>query len=420
MTDNSEILLTLGFNHKLSKSLNIFWLGVILYSASFTLATTTAVNYIFCQLIQILGIVLFVPTAIKSIQWKFDNTYLKILFFSYFTWLMIVVFRGFSFEYEDIKSNLFDVDLGVFRFLVPLLLLFPKNLLYYKKLFDVIVILSILFVIYDILFRDNLLDLNYTNNDTKFTFEHFTKILCVPSGFILLSYFYHSPKKNLLAVFVLVLSVLFAIIRARRALIIMTVSPLIISFILYLCKSKSRFFMLFLFLSIGSTLSVYGVRVYNENKNGVFSLLTDRMSEDTRSNVEECLFEDMKTQDWIIGKGINGKYFCPGIDLNDTTGYRNMIETDYLNIILKGGIVSLVLLLLILIPAIIKGLFYSNNFLSKAAAIWILLWVLALYPATVYSFSLNHMLVWVSTGICYSQAIRRMPEDSVKMLLSTY
>ena len=79
----------------------------------------------------------------------------------------------------------------------------------------------------------------------------------------------------------------------------------------------------------------------------------------------------MKTPDWIAGRGITGQYFCPDIEEEQFNDYRSVIETGYLNIILKGGFVSLILLLLITIPAIIKGIFYSNNILSKAAGIWI-------------------------------------------------
>ena len=95
-----------------------------------------------------------------------------------------------------------------------------------------------------------------------------------------------------------------------------------------------------------------------------------------------------------------------------------MIETDYLNIILKGGIISLVLLFMIAIPAIIKGLFYSKNILSKAAAFWIILWFMELYPANVNSFSLNHILVWISIGICYSKEIRSHSDSYVSEALS--
>lgn len=414
MADNPEILLDSGFDKMTSKALNFFWIGFIIYSASFALSTTTTVNFIVCQVLQILGFILFVPTAIKLIQWKFDNNYLKILYILYCGWLLIVIFRGISFEYNNLKFMLFDAEFGLFRYFVPLILLFPKNLLYYKKLFKVIVILGILFIIYDILFLDNLLDLNYTNNSTKFTFEYFTKILSVPSGFIMLTFIYHPNRRKFLAFLVIAVSVGFAILRARRALLFMTISPLVISYMLYLFAGKRKYLIILFSLFIGSFLFFYAVKVYNENKYGVFSLMTERMYEDTRTGVEEYFYQDMNTQDWIIGKGINGQYFCPGIDLNNLTGYRGMIETDYLNIILKGGIISLGLLLLIVIPAIFKGIFYSKNMLSKAAGIWILLWLMELYPANVNSFSLNHLLVWISIGICYSKKIRELSDDSLR------
>ena len=158
----------------------------------------------------------------------------------------------------------------------------------------------------------------------------------------------------------------------------------------------------------------------NANRYGIFRLLTERGNEDTRTGVEVSFYKDMKIEDWIIGKGIQGSYYAPEIEEDEKariTGYRTLIETDYLNIILKGGIISLGLLLLIAIPAIFKGLFYSRNILSKASAIWILLWIILLYPATVTTFTLNYLLVWISIGICYSKSMRSLPDPKIKEYL---
>jgi hypothetical protein len=97
--------------------------------------------------------------------------------------------------------------------------------------------------------------------------------------------------------------------------------------------------------------------------------------------------------------------------------YRSVIETGYLQIILNGGIVSLVLLLLIMIPAIVKGFIYSKNLLSKAAAAWIVLFFLYEYPGVPSIFSFNYILVWISLGICYSKDISQIPEDKMISLL---
>ena len=418
MTDDIENILEVSKKEYTGKLLNIFWTGFVIYTAFFVLSTTTTVNYIICQFFQLTGLVLFVPSAIKLIDWKFSNQYLKVLFIIYCSWQLTIILRGFSFDYTNIKVMLFDAESGLLRFLVPLILLFPKNLLYYKKIVLVIVILGALFLLYDIVFIHNLLNLDYENTDTKFTYEHFVKILSVPSGIILLTLIYQKKRIRYLAFVVIITSILFAIIRARRALLIMTISPLLISYILYLYSQKKNFIIALVPFIVGMLLFTFSGNENDKNTPAIFRLLSDRGTEDTRTGVEIFFYKDMSTLNWIIGKGINGKYYCPDIDLGKNTDYRSMIETDYLYIILKGGVISLALLLLIAIPSLIKGFFYSENILSKAAAIWILLWLIELYPANVSSFSLHYLLFWISIGICNSNIIRKIPEKTLIKIFS--
>lgn len=414
MTENIYQTVKLPVNRNTSRELNFFWIGFIIYSAAYTLTTTTTVSYIYCQLLESIGLVLIIPSAVKLIRWRFSSSYLRTLFFLYCCWQVTIIARGINLDYENIKLMLFDAESGLFRFLVPLILLFPKNLIYYNKIVIGIICLSLVFIFFDILFINNLLDLNYENNNTKFTFEHFVKILSISSGVIFLTFPYQSKRTKYLAFLVLVVSLIFALIRARRALMFMTLSPIILSYILYLYDRKKMFLILLIPYLISAFYLVVGFKSIDINNFKLFELFSERLTEDTRSGVEEYFYKDMSTTDWIIGKGINGKYFCPNIDLGALTNYRVMIETDYLNIILKGGIISLGLLLLIAIPAVIKGLFYSKNILSKASAIWILLWLIELYPANVTTFSLHYLLFWISIGICYSKHIRNLTEKTLK------
>lgn len=418
MTDDIETILEASKKEYTGKLLSIFWAGFIIYTAFYVLSTTTTVNYIICQVFQLSGILLFVPSAIKLIDWKFTNQYLKVLFILYCCWQLTIIFRGFSFEYSNVKVMLFDAETGIFRLFVPLILLFPKNLLYYKKIILVIVIFGALFLIYDIAFIHNLLNLDYENNNTKFTYEHFVKILSVPSGIILLTLIYQKRQIRYFAFIVIIVTILFAILRARRALLIMTISPLLISYILYLYSQKKNFIIALIPFLVGMLLLTFSGNEFDKSTPRLFRLLSDRGTEDTRTGVENFYYRDMSTLNWIIGKGINGKYYCPDIDLGKKTDYRSMIETDYLYIILKGGIISLALLLLIAIPSLIKGFFYSENILSKAAAIWILLWLIELYPANVSSFSLHYLLFWISIGICNSSIIRKIPEKKLIKIFS--
>lgn len=110
----------------------------------------------------------------------------------------------------------------------------------------------------------------------------------------------------------------------------------------------------------------------------------------------------MSPTDWIIGKGWNGQYFCPNIDRDQLTNYRNYIETGYLNIILKGGIISLALFAYRDTGCHIMSLFLKN-ILSKAAGIWIIIAILEMYPRSIVGFDFHYLLVWISAGIGYSK-----------------
>ena len=218
---------------------------------------------------------------------------------------------------------------------------------------------------------------------------------------------------KLWVLFIIILTFLLAAIRARRGLMFMSANILVFTYIIYNYAHKTNLFFKFFPLLVVFFVSVYAVSVFSEkSRSGAFSLITQRLNEDTRSDVVDYFYLDMSKKDWIAGKGIDGMYWCPTGATVD--GYRAVIETDYLQIMLKGGMISLGLLFLIAIPAVFLGLFYSKNILSKAAAAWILLWILALFPATVTTFSLNYLLVWISIGICYSKEIRNMPEEKVK------
>ncbi len=418
MTEDLETILESNYKIKTSRDLSHFWIGFTVYAAFFALSTTTTVNYIVCQVFQLSGMILFIPAAIRLISWKFTNDYLRTVFTIYIFWQMTVIMHGFIFNYNAIKVLLFDAQFGLLLYFAPLILLFPKNLLYYKKIVYVIIALGLIFLLYDVAFIGNITNLDYENNNSKFTYESFVKILSVPSGIILLTLIYQKKKVRTIAFVVIIVSILFAIYRARRALIIMSLTPLVISYILYLYSQKKNFLIALVPFLLIFLFMTFGGNAFDKNTPNIFKLLSDRGTEDTRSGVELFFIKDMTAIDWVIGKGINGKYYCPDIDLGVKTDYRTTIETDYLNIILKGGIISFVLILLITIPAAIKGLFHSKNILSKAAAIWILLWVMELYPANVTSFSLHYLLLWISIGICFSNTIRETSDEELVKIFS--
>jgi len=390
--------------------LYVFWFGFLLYTGSYTLSTTETFNYNLCQFFQIIGIFIFVPAAVHLIGVRISSKYLQILFVLYIFWLLIVVIRGISFDYNAIKFILFDAWYGGFLYVVPLFLLFPLKLNFYKNLFDVVIISGIVYIAFDMLFIRELMRPGQ-NLQSQAIIEYFSKTLAVPSLFLLLTYRYHNFQKNLFAIIILLVTVFFAIVRARRGLIVMEVLPLALMYLLYLSNTSGKLFIILLSIFLCGFIAIFGMEIFNPGQGGMFANLMDRGLEDTRSSVETCFFQDFGFNDWMVGRGMLGEYFCPGIDPNDITGYRSTIETDYLQIILKGGILSLALFLLVIIPAVIKGLFFSKNLLSKGAAMWILWSLVIMYPSTIHTFTLQYILVWIAVGICYSKIIRSIPDE---------
>lgn len=396
----------------------IFWTGFIIYILSYTISTTGKVNFKICNVFQIIGLGLIIPTAFYTLRHKITNDYLRIIFFIYLLWSLIIVVRGFKFDYEFYKQLLFDTDAGFFLYIVPVMIFYPIKSGYIKNVFNVILFFCFGYLLYDILFIQQLLN---PSNDSRSReiIENFTLHLALPAGFMLLTFIYHDGKKNIIALFTLILSFILVVIRARRGLMFMTFSILIFSYLIYQYVNKTKIINIIMSIFLIIILTYISVSIYQSNREETFNLITERFGQQTRNIVEEYFYRDLKPGDWIVGKGIDGTYFCPGVeeDVGKISIYRRVIETGYLQVILNGGLISWSLFLLMAIPAIFKGLFRSSNILSKASGIWIFLFLLFMYPGTMTFFSLYYMLVWISIGICYSNEIRKMTDDEVKYLI---
>ena len=420
MSENNRIVLEEPVDRTSVAAINLFWLGFIIYVVSYTISATDEVNYVVCNVFQLLGLFMLLPSSAILYYLRIDNSFLRILFFTFILWQFTTVIRGIEFDYEVTKQLLFDPNSGVFLYLAPLIMLIPVNITYLKKIFQTIIVLSIFFIFYDLIFIRQLLYPS-ENMRSQAMMEYFTQQLSLCGGFLLLTYFYHSRKANLFILFTMAVTFIFAVIRARRGLIFMTFSMLFFSYVIYHYINKTKVVNMVLSLFLITIITFIGIRVYNENRKDTFSLITERINQRTRSEVVKYFYRDMKAKDWIIGKGLNGEYFCPGVTegVGRITIFRRVVETGYLQVILNGGLISLVLMLLITIPGMIRGIFYSKNILSKAAGIWIFLFLLYMYPGTITKFSMHYLLVWISIGICYSKQICSLPDETIRELFTS-
>lgn len=405
---NSKIFINSDITSKQVFLLTLFWASFTVYAISNALVENPHVSEKLFQYLQLFSLLFIFSSSILLIKFRLENNYLKIIFPIYLLWLLITIIRGINFDLRSVLYMLLSANYGILLYFVPLIVLFPNNSNFYKKIFNVIVVFAFLFFISDVLYIRELLE---RSRETRDVIERLSWYLALPSGFILLTYKYHSSIKKIFASLTITVALLFSIYQARRGLSFILISTLTFSFFSYLFSTRQKILVIYLSALLISLGLLYANSIYNISNNKLLNFIAQRGEEDTRTGVELYFYNDMQTKDWIIGRGMNGEYFCPGIDLD--TDYRSLIETGYLQIILKGGLIRLILYLLIMVPAIILGLFRSKNLLSKASACWILITLISLYPATVESFDLQYIIVWVSVGICYSKKIRNYSDEYI-------
>ncbi|MBL7935123.1 MAG: hypothetical protein JNM51_04860 [Bacteroidia bacterium] len=126
----------------------------------------------------------------------------------------------------------------------------------------------------------------------------------------------------------------------------------------------------------------------------------------------------MSTQDIIYGKGFYGTYYAPTIE--EDVDYRTIIESGYLQTILKGGILNLGLFLLIALPAAYLGIMKSNNAIAQAAGFIIVLWLIDMFPWGMPALNIRYILVWICIGMCYSKEICNLSETEIKSSLKLF
>lgn len=390
--------------------MNLFWIGVILYTVCFATMSTKSVPFSLFQLIQLGAIGLMLLSATQLIGYDFENRYLKMLLPLFLLWAMVILLRGFELEFTKERRNafLFNAWFGAAIYLVPWIALFPKKLIFYRKLFISILLSSIVYVFLCFAFLSVLM-VEGKDVASQAVIEYFSKTLAVSSFFILFTEKFHSRRVVYFSLFVILLTLFFGVIRARRGILFFIVLGFLLWFSIYFIKSNNKFAIIlqsFSFLAFVVFILI-GVRYVLDIE--VFSFLEERGTEDTRYLVEMYFFKDMKELDWIVGRGMFGMYYAPTQDF-EAGAYRGTIETDYLNMVLKGGLINLVLLLIIILPAVYFGLLRSKNTLALGFAMWIVFWMLNTYPSTVQVFSLNYLLVWVGVGFCYSPTLRNIPD----------
>lgn len=418
---NRELAVDMGYalTRSEEKSFNLFCLGLITYTVGYapTMCTVKAISGSTLQGIQIAGLVILFTGFFGLVKFRQEDKYIEGVLKALLVYGLIVVARGIKFDPDSLKTVLFDPDYTIFVYLVPMVLLFPRKLELYKRLFYFLTLYGIIFLIFCAIFWDILLTPDWRNWEAQYDMDCFFLYFAFPAIFNLFVYVFQKKQRNIFLFIVTFLSIYLTIYRARRGAILMNVTALLGILMVYLIYTKRTFWIIFLSVFFTLFMSVF---MSNVKLPSMFDNLQQRGDDDTRTGVELAMKADMNPVQWAFGKGLGGTYYCPLVidDPNNLTFQRRVIETGYLQIILNGGILYLILVGMILFPAVYKGLFKSQNTFTKGAAIFILLWIFYQYPRIVTGFNMYYIEIWIAAGICLSEKIRNMTDNTIKAYLN--
>jgi hypothetical protein len=357
-----------------------------------------------------LSLIPFIYSSVKLlIDYKFESSYFKFVFTLFIIYQLVIVVRGFSLSYKDIKDYLQTYYI-FWPFIIPLFIFFNKDIPTFGFLFKWIYYSGIFFLVISLFFPFLIL--------TRSTAETFIAII-IPCGFLLLNATYLRTRKVNISFLIISISIIALTYLARRSSVVTLVGFVISSYFLNLInKSNAKIFRYFPLIIIIIFFILFS-SFFENSKEVLLNKMTSRISEDTRTGVFNRFFYYLK-DDMTFGNGMNGVYYCPmwetEIDgeLFGEVEYRNLIENGYLQLMLTGGVVHIVLFLLVLLPSAIKGIFMSSNQFVKACGIVIFLRLIDMLLYGMPSLSLAYILVWICVGVCYKTSIRRMTNDEIR------
>ena len=199
----------------------------------------------------------------------------------------------------------------------------------------------------------------------------------------------------------------------RRGVLLSYVLALVFSVIITLLTSNIKYKIQYIFALIIVLICSYYVVFHFASD--YFSFIIGRIFDDTRSGVNDDVMEQVFNSDkMLIGRGFMGTYY------NTYYGYRDGIETGYLQLILKGGLIYLILMSIYFIPAIFLGIFKSRNISIKICALYLILFVIIFNVASSnISFSLRYIIAIFCTNMIYNNHCRRLKNNDVNNIIKS-
>lgn len=345
--------------------------------------------------------------------------------------LILVIFRGLLFNYGSVVNIITQLTnpYGLFAFLMPFIVFLNPRQFDFKHFVSIITLTGGVFLLYVFFNRGFLFSADYYSiaNPSLITDEAleergswsstvmFTSKLFMMMGFLMYIPSFIDKKRYWFVWLCWGVAFFCAAMGGRRGTCVTLILMALFSFYFYVNRRRgSATWFKYAFLLV----AVFAVAYYVYSSfSGMFDIMADRIDADSRSEVFLGFWTDMGAGfDWIWGRGLNGQYYCPMNQNGTHVVYRNAVENGYLYLILVGGVIFLLLYIIVLLKAAIKGFFHSNNQLTKAFAAAILVSLFNLIPFGLPECSITFFVVWVGVAVCSSPYFRSLTDAEMKQL----
>lgn len=328
--------------------------------------------------------------------------YIKVMYILLFVITTLIILRGnWPSSPKDFMLHLLTTP----KYLLPFIIIRLPNIKYFRELLKLFFIIS-LFVIPCWIF-------NYSNLVQIGTYkaEGIGEGLPYISAFLLGLSSYLSKKQRTINIIIWAIYFILMMLNARRnasfTLLLYAFIAFIFTSLISLKRNSIKTVIIYLF-SILTLLVIF--LNFETLSSGIFNNMSNRVGENTRSGVEKFFFADFSNSpisDWIFGRGMDGSYFQP-VTNNETgqiTYNRNVIETGYLYMILKGGVLYVIIVVLIMIKALKNGFFKKSMTLKYIATILFTYFVDLYTTNPVCIFSVRSIIFWFCISMCIQSNI---------------
>ena len=356
----------------------------------------------------LISAVLLMVFSIKRDHEIFNiNIYFKSIITLLFFWTLWIVLRGYSTNSKDVISMLGHYLMG-WAWITPLAMGYGFSVFNWVVLFDFIGKLLLVGVVL------TFLTVPILGGELSFGIVEWVQFFPV----ILLTYIYQKPFYKKVLILAVITFVILSVLNTQRiSLVFLIMSLFFVTIEFYRYSEADRVkkivvTVLISFMMIGTSLTVSDA--INKVKND------KEATTDTRTFLFVELFQDLSEYDAWVGRGALGTYFSPYFALTASLGLggdssnRIVNEVGYLQMILKGGYILVILYLLILIPAAYLGIFHSRNVIARMSGyiivIYLVIWTISYYPV----YSAEYIFLWMAVGTAISPKARAITDIELR------